>query len=209
MKRLSIIFFFLTIGIFSSQAQSALYGGDGGIKIALKNNVLSYAISTFNFSAEYRIKGRHSIQGVVQFYNKRKAYSNWFMANGDQVLMDGHSLGLEYRYYLNPNKGPLQGFYISPYFRHMFRDMRYSDDPKNDLQNTILLNRSVDCYGLMVGRQHISRKHIGIDVFLGFGFRNKNDYNIQYLNPPNNKMNDFIDDKAEIRFGFNFVLSNA
>ena len=212
MKRflqISIIFF---IGIASLNAQSRYYKKNKGFKIAAKINVLSILVNSFNVSLESRVKGKHSVQGVVQINNDRNRHSAWYMANGDHMATSGYSWGIEYRYYLEAEKDVFKGWYVSPYFRYIFRKVRYTPDyhnPPSEPYSSISFKRDVYSYGVIVGSQNILNFGFGgIDFFAGIGRREKTDYDLEYEYELY-KINDFIDGDGEIRLGFNILLTNV
>lgn len=175
---------------------------------ALKNNVLSYFIKTFNLSLEYQIKDRHSVQGVVQWYKARRVFENWFMGNGDLIHTDGYSIGIEYRFYPYDDNDHLNGFYVSPYGRFFHRDMEFfpyeSSGPFGDTR----FKRDMITYGVIIGVQSIKKNHIGYDFFIGVGGRNKTDYDYTNEITPHYKINDFMDGNGEIRLGLNVSITS-
>ncbi len=208
MKKLIVLFTFC--GVFISNAQSTRSKLP---VIAIKNNVLSYMVVTINLSLEYRISGRHSLQGVWQISKPRNRYSSWFTTNGDVMLTEGYSAGLEYRYYTNPDADIISGFYVSPYFRYFYRDISYDPDDNNPPHSgpygSVSFKRDVFSYGLMIGIQKISRYGIGYDFYFGFGARDYEDYNVEYSIGEPYQINQFIDDKGELRFGLNILFTTS
>lgn len=208
--KIYIVFF---IGIVSLNAQSRHYKNRKGFKIAVKNNVLSYMVNSINLSLECRVKGRHSVQGVIQMNHDRNRHSSWFMANGDAMRTSGYALGIEYRLYVDDPKDAfnIEGWYVSPYFRYIYRNIYYSPDyhnPPTEPYSSITFKRDVLSYGVVVGFQKVLRLGFGgIDIFAGVGARHKKDYDFEYQYEFY-KINDFIDGNGEIRLGANLVLSN-
>ena len=210
MRGFFVFIMFICFSIQTMYAQSKMYRSDNGFKIAVKNNVLSYAINSINLSLELRVKGQHSVQGVVQLNDKSKRYSNRFLGNGNQIITQGHALGIEYRYYTEKTS-PLTGWYVGPYFRYFFRDMEYDPHPDNAPSgpySNISFKRDVYSYGVIVGFQTITVLGIGgVDLFAGIGARHKSDYDFEYEYELY-EIDDFMDGKAEIRLGCNIVLTN-
>ena len=209
--QISMVFF---IGIASLNAQSKYYKSRKGFRVAVKNNVLSYMVNSINLSLECRVKGRHSVQGVVQYYEDRKQSVNFISGKDDQNYMNGYSIGIEYRFYTNPDKKSLRGFYVSPYYRYFFRDIEYvpgsiTSDASTGPYSNVFFKRNIISYGFMVGIQDISRRFVGIDVFVGIGSRKKTDYDFKYEIEPYYEIQHFMDDGGEIRLGVNLILSNA
>jgi len=211
MIRKLFIMLLLMFGVVKLDAQSRR--NSSGFKIALKNNIISAFVNSVNLSLEMNLKGRHAIQGVVQLNNERDRKSSWFMGNGDEMITSGYSVGVEYKYYVDPDYSNLKGWYVSPYFRYIFRNIEYSPDdhnpPVSGPYGSISFKRDVCTYVVIFGKQMIANfGFVGVDVFGGIGIRDKrdSDFESDYDLYP---INDFIDDQAEIRFGVNLVLSNV
>ncbi len=212
MKR---FFLFLVLFVFNIQFSNAQYRmskSGKGFAVAAKANVLSLMVNSLNLSLETRIKGKHSIQGVIQINHRRNRHSTWYMANGDHMITSGYSWGIEYRYYFEAEKDVFRGWYVSPYFRYIYRNVYYTPDDHNPPSvpySSISFKRDVYSYGVIVGCQNILNFGFGgIDFFAGIGRREKTDYDFEYEYKLY-KINDFIDGDGEIRLGFNILLTNV
>lgn len=205
---------FMLIGWNSSHAQSKYRKKLNFPKVALKNNVLSYMINTIYLALECQVKGRHTIQGVIQLNGERDRHEDWLMSNGAKMRTQGYALGVEYRFYTNADKGVMHGFYVSPYFRFFYRDIVYipfyQKPPIPGPYGNVTFKRDVYSFGFMIGVQKLSRRLLGYDFFIGLGTRNINDYDIKYEIGEPYGFDNFIDrGSGELRLGFSIILSNA
>ena len=210
MKHIIVLVTFL-LGISTSEAQYRNSGHQKrGPHFAVKNNVLGYIIETYNFSFEYQIASKQSVQLVVKLFDRKESIMNTLgTGKEDDVYAKGFSLGGEYRLYLEKSEEDLRGLYLSPYIRYFSKDMtrepgQYTLD--GGPADPVYFKRSIVSGGLMIGAQDIGKKSgLGIDIFIGAGFRQHSDRDIK------GDLNVYEEEGTmlEFRLGANIVLSNA
>ncbi len=139
-KFLALILFMAVAG--SASAQST----------AIKVNLLSPVVRTFNIAAEQKIAENASLQ-LGFFYGGVKV---------DDTKFSGWGLTPEYRYYLSSTPAPA-GFYLAPYLR--YQQFNVTDPGENNTTNKGTLSSFGG--GLVVGKQWLFKERVTLDLFIG------------------------------------------
>lgn len=136
---------------------------------AFKVNVLSPIVRTGSVSVEHSLGAHRSVQ-------LEALYTRWNSANllfENRTAIKGFALVPEYREYLSPSQGPLQGVYLATFFRfrHLNLETDYHEFSNNSF-STALLPATLTTYGggVAVGYQRLFKQRFSLDVYLGPSF---------------------------------------
>lgn len=133
---------------------------------AVKLNILSLAIGTYNVSYERALDDMHTAQLGLFYLNYK------WGAGDNKVSFTGFALTPEYRIYFDE---ALSGFYVSPFIRYQNYTLKaeYQDTDTTSMQ---LVDRTAKGTlqtfggGVIAGHQWLLGEHFTIDVFLGPSF---------------------------------------
>lgn len=161
---------------------------------AIKLNIFSLAISTYNISYERAINDNGSFQ-LGFFYLGHK----W-----GETSFNGFALTPEYRYYFDE---VLNGFYVAPYLRYQNYSLKESYVGIDSLGNSVdrEAKGSISLFGggLVAGHQWLLGEHFTIDVFLGPGY-NAGSAKASDDTDPDYEFSTNVFDGFSIRWGFTF-----
>lgn len=127
-----------------------------GQRFAVKVNVLSPIVRTWNFAAEYAF-GKHS-SGQMGFSTTNLEIRK--IGKIEDLALSGTALTAEYRYYL---KAAPRGFYAAPFVRRRNFELSRTDvNAKADFSSWT--------GAIVLGHQFIIRNRVTIDFFIGPSF---------------------------------------
>lgn len=118
-------------------------------KTAIKVNLLSPVVRTFNIAFERAISENGSLQ--LGFY-----YTG---AKVDEVKFSGFGLTPEYRIYLSQSPAP-NGFYVAPFLR--YTNYKLTAESTTDEATFTSFGG-----GVLVGRQWVFKERVTFDLFIG------------------------------------------
>ena len=137
-KKLAVLTFVITCFSFGASAQNN----------ALKINVISPAIKTFNIQYEHKLSSESSFQ------------IGYFYCGYDALETDysGYGVTPEYRLYLSETREALNGIFIAPF-------LRYQEFKLTDPDGTANVNLFGG--GVIFGRQWIFKEKLSMEMFVG------------------------------------------
>ncbi len=133
---------------------------------AVKLNIFSLAIGTYNVSYERALNDMNTAQlGIF--------YLNWGMGSGDyKTSFTGLGITPEYRHYFDQS---LYGFYVAPFLRYQNYTLKQDYDDYDDVTMTTTTGTAKGTLqtfggGVIAGHQWCLGEHFTIDMFLGPSF---------------------------------------
>jgi len=151
MKRITIPFLALFFLAASTTVQA---------QVDLKINPIGLLFSNLNVAAEFGVSENFGVELAPGF-----AWNSLNLANDDDFKGSLVRVGVNGRYYLNPNEKGLNGFYIGAYTRYAGGSYKFEDDTE-----TQKFNSTRFALGFLLGGKIVARNEkLLFDFGTGFG----------------------------------------